>query len=481
VWEGPEGMERRELFWVLALLALALILRIGYVLSEPRGFYFFDSVDYDRAAQSYLTTGSFDRLYDHLPLYPLMMATAYRMFGTDLLPLRLVQAILSLGICLCIWILGRRLFGERAGLLALAGGAVFPLHVVLPGIEYPVVLGTLLIWGALLFMAGREGGGDRTAARVAAAGVLAGLSAMTFEAGAGAAAFLLVWILLGPSFRGRRIRQGSVLVAAILLTLSPWLFVMSRSANFRPVLRRAAIHLPTAPGSDPPMVEENGANLLDAKLSGMALHPAWTVRYVGSEFFQFWNPYPSRLWAADPVFRQEAHRDDPRMLVDNPLVGTRARLLYAAAFAALLAAALAGAGVAARKVPAARFLAWWPVMLGVSYAFFFVQTRYRIPAEPAFLLLGAYAADIALQGALPTEIKASSKALWEGWKKIALKIAVVQTFILLFLFFILGLGPIALFMKLFRKDPMAAERQSGSFWVLRERTRETLAECLRQF
>ncbi len=89
--------------------------------------------------------------------------------------------------------------------------------------------------------------------------------------------------------------------------------------------------------------------------------------------------------------------------------------------------------------------------------------------------------ELTLRKSLWEETRESFKALWQGWKRIAEKIAVVQTFILLFLLFVVGLGPISLLMKLFRKDPMQAPRSPGSFWALRERTRERMEECLRQF
>jgi len=107
--------------------------------------------------------------------------------------------------------------------------------------------------------------------------------------------------------------------------------------------------------------------------------------------------------------------------------------------------------------------------------------RYRIPADPAFILLGAYAVELTLKKSIWGESLGSLKALWEGWKRIAEKIAVVQTFILLFLLFVVGLGPISLLMRLFRKDPMHAPKAPGSFWALRERSRERMEECLRQF
>ena len=169
------------------------------------------------------------------------------------------------------------------------------------------------------------------------------------------------------------------------------------------------------------------------------------------------------------------------MVVENSLVGDRSRLLYAGGFSLLLAAAAAGAAVSLRAVPGSGFLVAWPVVLGACYAPFFTQMRYRIPADPAFILLGAYTVELTLQRTLWGSLWDSLKALWEGWKRIAEKILVVQTFLILFILFVVVMGPIALIMKLFRKDPMHAPRAPGSFWALREKTREGMEECLRQF
>ena len=140
-----------------------------------------------------------------------------------------------------------------------------------------------------------------------------------------------------------------------------------------------------------------------------------------------------------------------------------------------------GALITARTNPHSRFLIAWPVILGACYAPFFTQMRYRIPADPALVILGACAVELGLRQTLFGEIRASLRALWEGWKRIAEKIAMVQTLVLLFLLFSLVLGPIGLLMRLFRKDPMQAPRAPGSFWNLRERTRERMQECIRQF
>src|SRR2546426_420815 len=405
----PDRPSRAEWRWVLVLVGLALALRVGFVLFEQPGFYFEDSLDYDRAARAFLETGHFDARYYRFPLYPLVLAASYGMFGPTLTPLRIIQAIFGAGMCLCIGVLGRRLFGIRAGLLALFGAAVFPVHVVLAGIEYPVVIGTFLIWWVLALVKGDKAGTVSDTIRLILAGVGVALSAMLFEGGWVLALFLCLWIFFGQTARSVGLRALAIGGLTSLVVLAPWLYGMMKSGDYRALILRPGIHLPAAP------------------------------------------------------------------------VGNFSQLLYAAGFSALLVIAAIGALVALRTVPGSGLLLAWPVALGVCYAPFFTQMRYRIPADPAFILLGAYALELTLKRSLWGEVLGSLKALWQGWKRIAEKIAVVQTFVLLLLLFVVGLGPISLLMKLFRKDPMHAPRSPGSFWALRERTRERMEECLKQF
>jgi hypothetical protein len=311
--------------------------------------------------------------------------------------------------------------------------------------------------------------------------MLIGLACLTFEAGWAAATFLAFWLLLSGGPLAPRARAAALFVGVVLITSLPFLVRMAEAHDFRPIMKRAGVHLPAAPDSDAPLAQGSGSNLVIAKVAAMAERPGFTLRHIGSEFLRFWSPYPDRLQSASPSFREKAHGEDTRMRVDNPLVGRSSRLLYAAGFSALLAAAALGALMAGRKIRGWGFLAGWPVALGLAYAPFFTQMRYRIPADPAFFLLAAYAADQLLEGDLVNALRSLPAALWEGWKRVAMKIAVVQTFLLLALLFGVVLGPLSLLMKLFRKDPMEATRDEASFWIVRERTREEMQECLRQF
>ncbi|HEV8337637.1 MAG TPA: glycosyltransferase family 39 protein [Candidatus Polarisedimenticolia bacterium] len=477
----PEVSRRWEWKWVLGLLALALALRAGFVLFEQPGFYFEDSLDYDLAARTLLQAGHFDAKYYRFPLYPVVMAATYKVFGDGLTPLRILQSLIGTGTCFFVWLVGRHLFGPRAALLALFGAAVFPVHVVLAGIEYPVVLGMFFLWAAFAALVRTQPGGRSMFPALILAGGGVALSALLFEGGIVGALFLLLWLLLGKRFRGARLPALAAAGLAALVILSPWIYEMKRNRDYRALVLRPGIHLPSAPGVNPPVWAGSGENLLSSKVSGLARNPKWTLRHAWAEFLHFWNPYPDRIAAADRRFREHLHEKDPRMALDNALVGDQPRLLYAVVFSLLLLAALAGALMAPHAVPGSVFLVAWPVLLGVCYSPFFTQMRYRIPADPAFILLGAYALDRAWGGTFWSELRASLKALWEGWKRVATKIAVVQTFIILFLLFAVVLGPIALLMKIFRKDPMHAPQAAGSFWALRERTREGMQECVKQF
>lgn len=382
---------------MFGLLLLGLALRVGFVLSQQPGFYFEDSLDYDLAARSLLETGHFNPRYYRFPLYPVFLAGSYRLFGTDLTAVRVIQAIIGTAMCAFVWLTGRRLFGARAGLLALAGAALFPVHVIMCGVEYPVILGNFLIWVVMWLHAGRdEQGAWRPGPLVLAAG-LSALASTLFEGGLVLAAFLLAGLILQRTPARIRLRQLGIVAAVGVLVVLPWFSRIVKHGDYRPVFLKAAMHLPSAPGVDAPLWKGSGMNLLTVKLEGLARNPGWTVNHIWSEFWHFWNPYPDRLVSAEASFRQQLHERDSRMVLNNELVGETPRMLYAIGFCLILITALTGGALLWRKNPRARYLVYWPLFLGICYSPFFTQMRYRIPADPAFILLGVNALDAGLR------------------------------------------------------------------------------------
>jgi hypothetical protein len=74
------------------------------------------------------------------------------------------------------------------------------------------------------------------------------------------------------------------------------------------------------------------------------------------------------------------------------------------------------------------------------------------------------------------------KRLWQGWKKIAAKIAHVQGHILLGVIYILIVTPLGLLFRLFRQDPLSIRfLKRPSFWVRRPPITSTEAFLKKEF
>ena len=73
--------------------------------------------------------------------------------------------------------------------------------------------------------------------------------------------------------------------------------------------------------------------------------------------------------------------------------------------------------------------------------------------------------------------------LWEGWKRIAIKIGRFNTLIILTLFYFLVLAPMGLLMRLFGWDPLETgkdKRASSTGWKTESRDQGELSAIRRQ-
>jgi 4-amino-4-deoxy-L-arabinose transferase-like glycosyltransferase len=155
----------------------------------------------------------------HPPLWPFLLAGASKLGATSFLAHRLVGAIPGTLTVVLIGLLGRRVAGERAGLLAAATAAAYPTLVAADGsLMSETLYGTFV--AASLVLAYRLL--DRPSVSAAAAlGAAIGLAALT----RGEAVLFLVLLALPVAWRGGRpgrpMRLAATLVAAGLV-IAPW-------------------------------------------------------------------------------------------------------------------------------------------------------------------------------------------------------------------------------------------------------------------
>jgi 4-amino-4-deoxy-L-arabinose transferase-like glycosyltransferase len=233
---------RRFFGWLAGIVAVGVIIRVYYTvrIAPWPPAYYGDEAVFRAEALSLLHGHGFLDINatfrgehfpgaSHPPLYPFVLAVVGKLGGTGEQAQRLAGTVFGAGTIVVLGLLGRRLGGNRVGLLAAGLAAVYPTLVAADGALMSESLYGLLI-GLCLLAAYRllETRGD---ARAVVLGALLGLAALTRGE-----ALLLIPLILVPVARrprGRRAIAITCLTAAVVV--APW-SVRNWSAFHRPVL-----------------------------------------------------------------------------------------------------------------------------------------------------------------------------------------------------------------------------------------------------
>lgn len=74
------------------------------------------------------------------------------------------------------------------------------------------------------------------------------------------------------------------------------------------------------------------------------------------------------------------------------------------------------------------------------------------------------------------------KHIYQGWKKLAFRLASIQNMVILSIVYILVIGPIWLLLKLIRKDLINSKPlKDKSFWIERKMEKTEIEDFYRQF
>ncbi len=404
---------RRDALAAALLFLAALLPRVLYVLEiDTAGlgsFLRLDPLYYHEwarriAAGDWLGTGTFEMA----PLYPYALGSLYSVFGEGLTLPRILQAVLGAATCSGTFLLGRRLFGWWAGLIA--GGLLAGYG---PAIYYDGQINkTTLALALSTAFAGLLSLSDaRRRGWVVAGGLCLGLAALVHENVNVAVPIVLAWLLAPRA--GERWNAG--LPAALLL-------VVGYAAAVLPVaVRNIAVsgeyvlitsaggenfytgNNPNASGrySPPPFVrpdpflEHEDFRVEAARRLGRPVTRREASRYWWGEGLRFITSEPGRfawlLWDKLAVFLNAFERPD-NFSYANFRLFSRTLSLPWAGFA--LVAPLAALGLV---VSAGRWKELVPLYAGMgafilSALIFFTQSRYRMPAIPFFAIFAGHGA-----------------------------------------------------------------------------------------
>lgn len=373
------------------------------------------------------------------PLYPLLLASLYRLFGTGsyaaIVALQLLQCAAGTAVVACAIWLARSLAPARAEIAWLAGfgSAVYPPHI------YAVTHVQVAIWAALgltLLLAVVASPRWRVPwLQPAAAGLIAGLLLLIDPIMAVALPVVAVWIWLRLPLEGRwrlgwrrtltltlshgergpevfrRIAPAALMAAVTLLVIVPWL-IRNYRVHGELVFIKSTFGYALWQGNNPASwgtdkVPKRSADLIRRQHNGLwhdQDRALWEARhetlYIDdvllkpsgyAEFAGLSEPQRSRLLGARAS----------EFIANNPLEYGRlclqrlryfllfdetnpkaAHWLYRLSTAIWLGLALAGPWVLRRQ-----WRAWWPLYAVFGAVMLFhvltiVSARFRIPVEP---------------------------------------------------------------------------------------------------
>lgn len=304
--------------WRPALVVFfgALAVRLVYLAEiADMPFYVQPIVDaraYDEWAQRIVAEGAWGgEVFYQAPAYPYWLALQYQLFGRHLELVHGIQMVMGSLSCVFLMAATRPLFGATTALVAGWMLALYPPAIFFDGLLGKQNLGLFLLTAILALLAAHPGRPDRR--RLAGAGVLLGLLALTRENALVFVPAVPVWLLFGVGDRpwSARARDAGAFVAAAGVVL---LFVGLRNyavgdtfalttsqmgPNFYMGNHEHAtgLYVPLVPGRHTPVYEAPDAERLAERALGRELTRGEVSDYWMARGLDFVREHPGRFSA----------------------------------------------------------------------------------------------------------------------------------------------------------------------------------------
>lgn len=366
-------------------VGLALLVRFAFVLSMGNRFYFADTAEYVEAALRLMSGQGPGVDSPRAPLFPAEMALGFLIGGREnFFAVRMLQLALAAALSLIVMHVAGRIGGRAAAALAGLALAFSPTLVFTAGMLYPTLLyATLLTAAIALALAAEE---RPRALHGAGIGVLVALAYLTDPVAIAPAGALLAWLSIGARRHGAAtVRVLGAAAVALVLVLGPYLSWQRAAYGGKAVFMQKAQYVLHYSRTDSTLAGNRRVRLgADVEYRPLATgafvrhewdllrsQPAAYLHDVGAEFLHFFQPLPDRIQTQNQYNR-------------GPVLWIGA-IYFTPVLLLAIAGLFLGAGAARRR---------WALALVVLatacfYSLFFTQTRYRIPVEPALVVLAS--------------------------------------------------------------------------------------------
>lgn len=210
---------------LIAVLALALGIRlvnlnlVGY--NSDEAVYAGQGA---AIAQVPVITDHFPVFRAHPLLFQFSLAVLYKFFGLNDMMGRAASALIGVATVLLVYLLGKRLYGRQAGLIAALLLAVMPYHVV--PTRQVLLDGPMTLMSTLALYSLARFAGSQRPLWLYAAGVSMGLTFLAKETGILLVGSIYAFLALSPEVRVR-IRDLIISLVLMAMTMSPHFLAVS--------------------------------------------------------------------------------------------------------------------------------------------------------------------------------------------------------------------------------------------------------------
>ncbi|MBD3367355.1 MAG: tetratricopeptide repeat protein [Candidatus Eisenbacteria bacterium] len=407
----------RPWFWPVVVAAVALVLRVVYVLQVVDTPFFqtlgLDAKFYDRTAWSMLNGEGVEGAYFMSPLYSWFLAGLYRLFGRDLLIVRLVQSVVGAGSAVLTYRLADRIFDRRVALLSGFIAASYGAFIFYDG---SVLMTPLLVFLSLLALYLLvEGAVRRHPLLILFSGAAIGLAAIGRASALVFTPVAALWLLFSPprqeETEGRVVRPlrrplhlALLLIAGVAIVVAP-VTIRNVVASGDPVLITSNGGLNfyignseiATGGYEKPagldIVSDPDGELIAEADAGRDLSP--------SEVSSYWYARARRYIAENPGAWASLLTRKLAFVMSSYELPQLENYYFQRRYSQLLSTPLPGFAVVAPlglvglvlawKRRRARILLYFFAVYILTIVAFFVVSRYRLPAVPALIIGAAYA------------------------------------------------------------------------------------------
>jgi 4-amino-4-deoxy-L-arabinose transferase-like glycosyltransferase len=429
VGERPDDRDRRWLVALLAICALGLVIRVGYVMGwrdvdtidgDPR--YYHEAANLLADGEGFVHPFAWDEGVrtpgaDHPPGYVVVLAVPSLVGLDSIRAHQLASCLIGAGTVALVGLLGRRVAGRRAGLLAAGLAAVYPNLWFNDGALMSETLA--LFVGVAVSLLAYRAWDQPSGGRFAALGAAIGLASLARAEAALLIALLLVplavWVPRLAGWRSR-VQRAGLAGAVALAVMAPW--VVANLVRFEHPATLSTQMGPTLEVgncdqtySGPFLGAWSFACATDVNATDRSVLDRVTrehaLTYMGDHLDRVPVVVAARLGRTWGLYAPLRQLDFDVFAEARPLPAARVGLgMY------YLTAAASVAGIVAlrrRGVPSFPLTAWL-VNVAITVVVFYGSTRFRAPAEPFLVVLAAVGVDSLLSAWRPAPAAVADQA-----------------------------------------------------------------------